>query len=353
VTGTGGPPRRPGPADLPGPVRPPGAASGQAPVTTHAEPVMGTVFSFTAVRGELSPAAVRAALAAACRVLHRCDAVFSTWDAASPASRFRRGEAALAQLPPEFGEVLRECHAARAASGGWFDPWAMPGGFDPTGLVKGWAVERALDALRAAGLPGALVNGGGDMAAFGSPADGPRWRAGIRHPWRAGALACVIEIGHGPVAEERGLEPAGGSGPWGPGARPRGKGVPPRASIGHGPVAEERGLEPSGGSGPWGPGARPRGKGVPPRASIAAVATSGPYERGAHLIDPATGRPASRAASATVTGPSLALADALATGVAVGGDEALEVVAGLDGYAGYLIRPDGSETDTGGIAFAR
>ena len=92
---------------------------------------------------------------------------------------------------------------------------------------------------------------------------------------------------------------------------------------------------------------------MPPQAGIAAVATSGPYERGAHLIDPATGRPASRAASATVTGPSLALADALATGVAVGADEALAVVAGLDGYAAYLIRPDGSETDTGGIAFAR
>ena len=83
------------------------------------------------------------------------------------------------------------------------------------------------------------------------------------------------------------------------------------------------------------------------------MATSGPYERGAHLIDPATGRPASRAASATVTGPSLALADALATGVAVGGDEALALVAGLPGYAAYLIRPDGSEADTGGIAFAR
>ena len=27
-------------------------------------------------------------------------------------------------------------------SGGWFDPWAMPGGVDPTGLVKGWAVDR-------------------------------------------------------------------------------------------------------------------------------------------------------------------------------------------------------------------
>jgi thiamine biosynthesis lipoprotein len=267
-----------------------------APLTTHAEPVMGTVFSFTAVHGDLPQDAVRAALAAACRVLHRCDALFSTWDPASPVSRFRRGEAALGQMPPEFPEVLRECRVAKEASGGWFDPWAMPGGFDPTGLVKGWATERALAELRTAGLAGALINGGGDVAVFGSPADGQRWRVGIRHPWRADALACVIEVG---------LEPAGGSGR------------------------------------------------SPPRASTAAVATSGPYERGAHLIDPATGRPASRAASATVTGPSLALADALATGVAVGGDEALAVVAGLDGYAAYLIRPDGSETDTGGIAFAK
>jgi thiamine biosynthesis lipoprotein len=244
----------------------------------HTEQAMGTVFSFAIVAGALPAAAVRAALAGACEVLHRCDTLLSTWDAASPLSRFRRGEATLSQMPPEFHQVLEECHAARRASDGWFDPWAMPGGFDPTGLVKGWAAERALAVLRGAGLPGALINGGGDVAAFGSPASGQRWRVGIRHPWRADALACIVETG-------------------------------------------------------------------------AAVATSGCYERGPHLIDPRTGRPAGRAASATVTGPSLALADALATGVAVGGDEALPAVSRLAGYAGYLIRPDGSETSTGGIEF--
>ena len=83
-----------------------------------------------------------------------------------------------------------------------------------------------------------------------------------------------------------------------------------------------------------------------------AVATSGSYERGAHLVDPLTGRAACRAASATVTGPSLAMADALATALAVGGDAALAAVARLPGYAGYLIRPDGTETWTSGIQFA-
>ncbi len=156
--------------------------TGPAPLDPRtAEPVMGTVFSFAAVPGGLPPDAVRAAIDAACRVLHRCDAVFSTWDPRSPVSRFRRGEAALGQMPPEFAEVLAECHAAKQASGGWYDPWAMPGGFDPTGLVKGWAVERALAELRRAGLPGALLNGGGDVAVFGSPAagSGGGWASGI------------------------------------------------------------------------------------------------------------------------------------------------------------------------------
>ena len=258
----------------------PASPAGGPPPLAHAEPAMGTVFSFAVITGALPQAAVRAAVAGACEVLHHCDAVFSTWDETSPVSRFRRGEVTLSQMPPEFHEVLEECRAGKQASDGWFDPWAMPGGFDPTGLVKGWATERALGVLRDAGAPAALINGGGDVAAFGSPGGGQRWRVGIRHPWRPDALAGIVE-------------------------------------------------------------------------TTGAVATSGCYERGPHLIDPRTGQPASQAASATVTGPRLALADALATGVAVGGDEALPAVSRLAGYAAHLIRSDGSETSTGGIEFVR
>jgi thiamine biosynthesis lipoprotein len=38
---------------------------------------------------------------------------------------------------------------------------------DLGGIAKGFAVDRALDALREAGVPRALVNAGGDLAAFG------------------------------------------------------------------------------------------------------------------------------------------------------------------------------------------
>ncbi|HEY9242792.1 MAG TPA: FAD:protein FMN transferase [Streptosporangiaceae bacterium] len=253
----------------------------QDDLVTHTEHVMGTVVSFALQAGDLPGAELQAALRAACAVLHDADAVFSTWNPDSPLSQLRGRPQPTSHdgQPPGMAEVQAACRQARAASGGWFDPWAMPGGYDPTGLVKGWAVEAALRVLHQSGVPAALVNGGGDVAAFGMPGPGRCWRAGIRHPWRASGLAAVVEV-HG------------------------------------------------------------------------AVATSASYERGAHLVDPRTGQPGCQAASATVTGPSLAQADALATGLAVGGDAALHVISGLAGYQAYLIRPDGSESWTPGMEFA-
>ena len=245
------------------------------------ERVMGTVVSFLVPGPAIGSADADAAVGAACASLHRIDAIFSTWDDTSPVSRLRRAEAQLTDMPPEVSEVLALCRTAREMSRGWFDPWAMPGGVDPTGLVKGWAVQRAADLLRQAGLTAAMVNGGGDLAVFGAPEPSqPHWRIGVRHPWRPDALAAILRIRDG------------------------------------------------------------------------GVATSADYERGPHLIHPGTGKPVRGAASASVTGPDLALADALATALAVGGEDALTAIAGLSEYAGYLIRPDGTEASTPGMAFA-
>jgi thiamine biosynthesis lipoprotein len=83
-----------------------------------------------------------------------------------------------------------------------------------------------------------------------------------------------------------------------------------------------------------------------------AIATSGTYERGHHLIDPHTGRPGARAASASVTGPDLGLADALATAVAVAGPPGLDLVEALDGYEALIIALDGSRRWTRHFPFA-
>ncbi len=56
--------------------------------------------------------------------------------------------------------------------------------------------------------------------------------------------------------------------------------------------------------------------------------------------------PAARAASASVTGPDLGLADALATALAVAGEQGLALIDALDGYEALVINPDGSKRRT-------
>lgn len=69
----------------------------------------------------------------------------------------------------------------------------------------------------------------------------------------------------------------------------------------------------------------------------AGVATSGTYERGAHVLDPRTGAPVQRVVSATVVGPDLGEADAFATTLMVMGVDGLEWVERHVGYSGCLI----------------
>jgi len=75
-------------------------------------------------------------------------------------------------------------------------------------------------------------------------------------------------------------------------------------------------------------------------AGATAVATSGTYERGAHIVDPRTGRPVDEFASATVIGPNAADADAYATTLFIMGIEGLHWLAERDGYSGCLITHD-------------
>jgi thiamine biosynthesis lipoprotein len=70
----------------------------------------------------------------------------------------------------------------------------------------------------------------------------------------------------------------------------------------------------------------------------AGVATSGRYERGDHVLDPRTGRPATGLASVTVVGPDLAVADAYATAaVVLGPAEGMRWLATRAGYEGMCI----------------
>lgn len=66
---------------------------------------------------------------------------------------------------------------------------------DLGGFAKGYAVDRAMAALRALGIDNAIVNAGGDLRAVGRHGDRP-WRIGIRQPVNDGGIIASLET-HG------------------------------------------------------------------------------------------------------------------------------------------------------------
>ncbi len=61
------------------------------------------------------------------------------------------------------------------------------------GIAKGYAVDRAVELLRQAGVRSASVNAGGDIGLLGDR-QGQPWRIGIQHPRQPGELLAVLPL---------------------------------------------------------------------------------------------------------------------------------------------------------------
>lgn len=209
------------------------------------------------------------------------DETFSTYQQDSDISRLNRGEIALADAHVSVQSVLRRCESLRRSTRGYFDvaaPMAsLGGGVDPSGFVKGWAVEAAGRLLRRAGAKNWCVNAGGDICLNGAPHGCDFWRVGIQHPVERLAVAAVLGLREG------------------------------------------------------------------------AVATSGAYERGEHILDPRTGVAPEGVLSVTIVGQDLAVADAYATAAFAMGRAGATWAATLQGHGAIVIFDDHTISYSAGV----
>jgi thiamine biosynthesis lipoprotein len=172
--------------------------------TRYVEHVMGMPISL-ALRGRhADDAAARAAWAGVMDELREVDRVFSTYRADSAVARLGRGELGLEDCPPEVAEVLALGAAAERDSHGAFSV-RLPGPdgrpvLDPSGVVKGWAVERASAHLRPLEGTDFCLSAGGDMTCRTLDPAGPPWRIGIEHPSDPGQVIAVVPVLTGAVA---------------------------------------------------------------------------------------------------------------------------------------------------------
>jgi FAD:protein FMN transferase len=121
------------------------------------------------------------------------DATFSTFKDDSEISRINRGELRRDEARPLVRQVLERCEQLRGETGGYFDMRTPDGSIDPSGLVKGWAVDRAAAILDDADVHNYAVSAGGDMRVRGRAVPELAWRVGIEHPLDRQQVAAVIE----------------------------------------------------------------------------------------------------------------------------------------------------------------
>ena len=214
----------------------------------YVEHIMGMPISVHVRARDLGRTDIARTVEAVFESLRRADSIFSTWRPDSELMRWRRGDLALRDADPTMITVMDLCDAATSATRGLFTTHLVgpsgAAGWDPTGLVKGWAVGTAADGLRALEQVTFSINAGGDVvcglgkhsAELARP-----WNIGIEDPADRSRIAQVIPVVDG------------------------------------------------------------------------ALATSSATARGAHIIDPRTGRGVEHPGSATVAGPDLLWADVWAT----------------------------------------
>ncbi len=209
------------------------------------------------------------------------DAVFSTYKEDSEISRLNRGELHRRECTPDMKFILDRCEELTEITDGYFDMRATADrSLDPSGLVKGWSVDRAAELLLEAGLTNFAVSAGGDMRLAGCADPEPEWRVGIQHPTERDQIAAVVA------------------------------------------------------------------------GNDLAVATSGAYIRGDHVVDPHTGEAPRQVLSVTITGPVLADADAFATAAFAMDGRGPEWTARLVGYEAMTIMADGRVLSTAGFPVA-
>lgn len=170
----------------------------------HVAQVMGMPITLAMRGGHANDDAGMAAWSDVLELLRDVDRTFSTYRDDSEICRLNRAALAIQDVSPEVEEVLAIAERARVESSGAFDV-RLPGRdgsrqLDPSGVVKGWAIQRAADLLESLDDTDFCLSAGGDMICRTRTAGAVGWQVGIEDPHDPAQLIAVLPMTNGAVA---------------------------------------------------------------------------------------------------------------------------------------------------------
>jgi thiamine biosynthesis lipoprotein len=208
--------------------------------------IMGTECELKAVaRGSNRDLRANGALARAEDTLRNVESLMSVHIDASELSRFNAGDKGEYRFSPELMKVLSTAEQFHKQTDGTFDVTCYPliqlwkrcktdgrlpseaeiaevrrlvgmkhlrigsdgvtklsdgVSVDLGGIAKGYAIDRAIEAMIEAGADGGLVNVGGDLRCFGLGKDNEPWPVKIRHPFDKSRICATLSVTAAAVA---------------------------------------------------------------------------------------------------------------------------------------------------------
>ncbi len=208
------------------------------------------------------------------------DETFSTYKETSEITKINKGDLKKADWSEDMKTIILLCDETRQTTDGYFDIRNNQGKFDPSGIVKGWAIFNTAKILEKAGYKNFYVEAGGDIQTHGTNNEDKPWSVGIKNPFKPNEIVKVVLL-----------------------------------------------------------------------KNNEGIATSGAYERGAHIYNPKNRQQElTDIVSVTVIGPNIYEADRFATAAFAMQKNGINFIEKKSGLEGYFINKNGIATQTTGFS---
>ncbi len=122
------------------------------------------------------------------------DKKFSTYKDDSEITLINNNQLTEKDFSPDMREVFALSEETKKVTDGYFDIKLKNGKYNPSGLVKGWAIYNAAKLLKERGFKNFYVEAGGDIQVCGKSSQGQNWQVGIRNPFNQEEIIKVISL---------------------------------------------------------------------------------------------------------------------------------------------------------------
>jgi thiamine biosynthesis lipoprotein len=122
------------------------------------------------------------------------DKQFSTYKNDSEIMRINRGEISKDNYSLEMREIFLLAEKTKQETFGYFDIKKPDGTFDPSGVVKGWAIKNAAEILLKKDYKNFYIDAGGDVQSCGLNQESKEWIIGIRSPFNVKDIVKVVYV---------------------------------------------------------------------------------------------------------------------------------------------------------------